>query len=68
MEERVNQLDSRIRTLETQVSEAQLANKAMLDEATAQAVESAQRAENSATAAESAAQRAEKIFELNQRK
>lgn len=68
LEERANALEGRLVILESQVSEAQLANKAMLDEATARAMDSAQRAEAAAAAADAAAQRAEKAFELNQKK
>ena len=68
LEERANTLESRVGALENLVNQAQLANKAMLDDATAKAMESAQRAEASATAAGLAAQRTEKMFELGQKK
>ncbi|MBU5615380.1 hypothetical protein [Geomonas azotofigens] len=68
LDERARSLESRLATLESQVSQAQLANKAMLDEATARAADSAQRAEAAATAVAQAAERAEKTFELGQKK
>lgn len=68
LEEKANSLEARIAILEEQVTQAQLANKTMLDEATARAADSAQRAETAAAAADASAQRAEKIFELNQKK
>ncbi|WP_236015296.1 hypothetical protein [Geomonas anaerohicana] len=68
LDQRVISLESRLATLESQVSQAQLANKAMLDDATARATDSAQRAEAAAASATQAADRAEKIFELGQKK
>lgn len=68
LEEKTNLLEARLATLESQVSQAQLADKAMLDEAVARAMDSAQRAEAAAAAADASAQRAEKMFELNQKK
>lgn len=68
LQTKADSLEARIGALESQVSQAQLANKAMLDEATATASASAQRAEAAAAAAEQAAQRTQKIFELNQKK
>lgn len=68
LEERASTLEGRVITLETQASEAQLANKAMLDTATAKATDSAQRAEAAAASAAQSADRAEKLFELGQRK
>ncbi|QXE90806.1 hypothetical protein [Geomonas subterranea] len=67
-DDRAVSIENRLATLESQVSQAQLANKAMLDEATAKAADSAQRAEASATSAAQAAERAEKMFELGQKK
>ena len=68
LEIKTTSLESRVDALESLVDQAQLANKAMLDEATVKAMESAQRAEAAATAADFAAQRAEKMFELGQKK
>jgi hypothetical protein len=67
-EQRLNALETRLATIEGQVSQAQLANKAMLDEATAKAADSAQRAESAASSAAQSAERAQKIFELGQKK
>ncbi|WP_224985101.1 hypothetical protein [Geomonas agri] len=68
LNQRINAFESRVATLESQVSQAQLANKAMLDDATARAADSAQRAEAAAAAATQAAARTEKLFELGQKK
>ncbi len=68
LQTKTDSLEARVAVLESQVKEAQLANKAMLDEATASASASAQRAEAAAAAAEQSAQRTQKIFELNQKK
>lgn len=68
LQTKADSLEARVATLENLVSQAQLANKAMLDEATATASASAQRAEAAAVAADQAAQRAQKIFELSQKK
>lgn len=67
-EQRINALENRLATIEGQIRQAQLANKAMLDEATAKAADSAQRAESAATVAAQSADRAQKIFELGQKK
>ncbi len=67
-EEKTNSLEARVAALEDQINQAQLANKAMLDEATTRALEGAQRAETAAAAAELSAQKTEKMFELGQKK
>lgn len=67
-EQKAEALAARIAVLEAQVNEAQLATKAMLDEAAAKAVESALRAETAANAADLAAEKTEKLFELLQKK
>lgn len=68
LEGKATSLEARISSLENQVNQAQLADKAMLDDATARAAQSAQRAETAAAAADVSAQRAEKAFELGQKK
>lgn len=68
VDERANALETRLTTLESEIGQAQLANKAMLDEATARASDSAQRAEAAAASATQSAERAEKAFELGQKK
>lgn len=68
LQSKADSLEARVAALENQVSQAQLANKAMLEEVTATASASAQRAEAAAAAAEQAAHRTQKIFELNQKK
>lgn len=68
LNERADSQEARLAALESQVSQAQLANKAMLDEAAARAADNAQRAEAAAASAAQAAERAEKAFELGQKK
>ena len=67
-DERMGGIESRLATLQDQVNQAQLANKAMLDKATADAAASAQKAEASANSAAQAAEKAQKLFELGQKK